>query len=66
MPDPETQERRRVQRRRLARTARLPLLSGKVSALVLVACFALTAVLIPMALQKKHKPWPIDSRAQRM
>src|SRR5262249_10174101 len=35
----------------LARRLRLPRLSGKVSAAWLVCCFALTAVLIPMALR---------------
>lgn len=37
--------------RPLARAVKLPLVSGKVSAVVLVVCFALTAVLIPMALR---------------
>lgn len=38
-------------RQPLARAMKLPLVSGKVSALVLVVCFVLTAVLIPMALR---------------
>lgn len=39
----------------LARRVRLPRLSGKASAAWLVVCFALTAVLIPMAL--RLPPW---------
>lgn len=51
MSDPDKQARRKEQRRRLAKTVQLPMLSGKASALILVACFVLTAVLIPMALK---------------
>jgi hypothetical protein len=40
-----------LQRPSLARRVRLPRLSGKASAAWLVICFALTAVLIPMALR---------------
>lgn len=55
MSDPNKQARRKEQRRRLTMTVKLPMLSGKASALVLVACLVLTAVLIPMAL--KLAPW---------
>jgi hypothetical protein len=45
----------RERRRRWRRAVQLPLLSGKASALALVACLGLTAVLIPMAL--RLTPW---------
>jgi hypothetical protein len=41
---------------RLARSVRLPLVSGKLSALVLVACFALTAVIF-FPLARGIDPW---------
>jgi hypothetical protein len=48
----ETREENTTPRlRRLRRSIKLPVVSGKASALVLVACFALTGVLIPVALR---------------
>src|SRR5437899_1630165 len=41
---------------RLARSVRLPVVSGKLSALVLVACFALTAVIF-FPLARGIDPW---------
>jgi hypothetical protein len=51
---PETPEREppAKRRRRLIESIRLPQVSGKASAAWLVACFVLTAVLIPMAVRR--------------
>jgi hypothetical protein len=42
-------------RSRLARVVKLPMLSGKLSAAVLIGCFLVTAALIPIVLRKD--PW---------
>ena len=42
-------------RRRIASVVKLPMLSGKVSAAVLIGCFLMTAALIPIVLRKD--PW---------
>jgi hypothetical protein len=44
-----------ARRRRLARVVKLPMLSGKLSAAVLIGCFLVTAALIPIVLRKD--PW---------
>ena len=49
---PEREHPAQRRRRRLAESVRLPRLSGKASAAWLVACFALTAVLVPMAVRR--------------
>jgi hypothetical protein len=54
MAEPDAGVAPAVRRAPLAQRVRLPRLSGKASAAWLVVCFALTAVLIPMALRLPH------------
>jgi hypothetical protein len=51
MDDLQTEKAARKRRRKLIESIRIPHVSGKASAAGLVACFALTAVLIPMAVR---------------
>lgn len=58
MDEPDIRARRAERRRRVVQAVKLPLFSGKASALVLIGCFLVPALLVPLVLRW---PWWIDA-----
>jgi hypothetical protein len=53
MGDPERQAKRAERRRRLLQIIKLPMVSGKAMAAVLILCFLMTGLLVPIILRKE-------------